>query len=402
MKRRGFLFLTGLSLLTACALILHSRTEQVLAQGPPGADMPPPQVTTAPVELKTHPVSFEYVGATSASKTIEIRARVQGFIESRDFQDGAWVETGEQLFTIDARPYEADQEIAAAQVQQAEARLQLAKQELERLRAVRTPGAVAATEIDLREAEVSSATANLRLAKAQLEKARLNVEYTTVSAPLTGFVGKALKEIGSYVDSGANTLLTTMEQVEPLYVSFPMPESDYLAWKRETGEGKVVFAEGVDAPVVEVTLYDGRLFGERGVLDYEDVSVAQQTGTVELRATFANAEHVLKPGQFVKVRLSGWVRPDVLTVPQRAVSQSPRGAYVYVVNGDSKVEMRPVTLGAQAEDGWELLDGVQVGEQVIVEGLTKVRPGTEVAVGPPPGTPPAQGQDAAPGSKQQT
>ncbi len=361
----------------------------LLAQGPPGGKKMPPQVGLAPAVVKTVPVSFEYVGLTEASKTVEVRARIQGFLDTREFQDGAFLEEGARLFSIDPRPFEADRDVAAAQVAQAEARLRLAEQELARLKAVRTPGAVAAADVDQREAEAAGAAASLRLAKAQLKKTELNLDYTKVDAPLTGFIGKAEKEAGSYVDSAQNSLLAVMWQVDPLYVTFKVSETDFLLWRRGEKEGALTLAGGRTMPDVAITLLDGTPFGEPGVLDYENTGVDTQTGTVGLRATFKNGDRALKPGQFVKVRLSGWERPNVLTVPLRAVGQTPKGPVVFVVGPDSKAQERVVKTGEWAGDDWIILEGLEAGDQVIVEGLTKVREGAEVSTGPPPGAPDA-------------
>lgn len=359
----------------------------LFAQGPPGGKKTPPQVGLAPAVVKTVPVSFEYVGLTEASKTVEVRARIQGFLDTREFQDGAFLEEGARLFSIDPRPFEADRDVAAAQVAQAEARLRLAEQELARLKAVRTPGAVAAADVDQREAEAAGAAASLRLAKAQLKKTELNLDYTKVDAPLTGFIGKAEKEAGSYVDSAQNSLLAVMWQVDPLYVTFKVSETDFLLWRRGEKEGALTLAGGRTVPDVAITLLDGTPFGGSGVLDYENTGVDTQTGTVELRATFKNGDRALKPGQFVKVRLSGWERPNVLTVPLRAVGQTPKGPVVFVVGPDSKAQERVVKTGEWAGDDWIILEGLEAGDQVIVEGLTKVREGAEVSTGPPPGAP---------------
>jgi len=359
----------------------------LFAQGPPGGKKMPPQVTLAPAVVKTVPVSFEYVGLTEASKTVEVRARIQGFLETREFQDGAYLKEGTRLFTIDPRPFEADRDVAAAQVAQAAARLRLAEQELARLKAVRTPGAVAAADVDQREAEAAGAAASLRLAEAQLKKAELNLDYTRVSAPLTGFIGKAQKEAGSYVDSAQNSLLAVMHQVDPLYVTFKVSEADFLAWRRGEKEGALALAGGRKVPDVAITLLDGTPFGESGTLDYENTGVDTQTGTVELRATFKNGDRALKPGQFVKVNLSGWERPNVLTVPRRAVGQTPKGPVVYLVGPDSKAQERVVRTGEWSGEDWIILEGLEAGDQVIVDGLTKVRAGTEVSTGPPPGAP---------------
>jgi membrane fusion protein (multidrug efflux system) len=360
-------------------LLLGLVAHTVAAQGPPGGALPPPPVTLGTVEIKTIDVAYEYVGITQASKTVEVRARVQGFLETRDFLDGAYVKESARLFTIDPRSFKADREIAAAQVEEAESRLHLAEQEVKRMQSVKQPGAITQSDLDQKIAEQSSAVAALRLAKAQLSKADLELSYATVTAPLTGFAGKAQKEIGSLVDSAQNSLLTTMQQVDPLYVSFQVSESDYLTWKHEVKGGQLVLAQGDQAPHVEITLLDGSPFENEGVLDFENVNLNTQTGTVELRATFKNEGNVLKPGQFVKVHLKGWQRPNTMTVPQRAVSQSPQGAYVYVVGPDNKAERRSIKAGDWAGKDWAVLDGLKEGERVIVEGLTKVRPGSTVA-----------------------
>jgi membrane fusion protein, multidrug efflux system len=351
----------------------------VEAQGPPGFTMPPPEVTLAKAEIKTIPISYEYVGMTEASKMVEVRARIQGFLETRDFQEGAFIKEGARLFTIDPRSFKADQQIALAQVEQAEARLRLAEQDVKRMQSVRQPGAIAQSDLDQKIAEQSSAAAALRVAKAQLAKAELELSYTSVTAPLTGFVGKAQKEIGSLVDSAQNSLLTTMQQVDPLYVSFQVSESDYLTWKRELKSGQLLPTQDDKSPSIEITLLDGTPFENSGVLDFENTSLNIQMGTVELRGTIQNTDRMLKPGQFVKVHLKGWNRPNTLVVPQRSVSQSPQGSYVYVVGADSKAERRSVKTGLWVGKDWIILDGLKEGERVIVEGLTKLQPGMTVA-----------------------
>ncbi len=354
------------------------------AQGPPGA-MPPPQVTLAPVETKTVPLAYEYIGMTEASKIVEIRARIQGFIETRDFEEGALIEEGTRLFSIDPRSFKADREIAAAQVEQAEARQRLAEQEIKRLRAVRDPGAVAATDLDQKIADEATAAATLRLAKAQLAKAELELSYTIVKAPLTGLIGKAQKEIGSLVDSGQNSLLATMRQVDPLYASFIVSETDFLAWRNDEQKGTILLEDGLKEPYLEMKFPDGTVYPKRGRINFEDTAVKTQTGTIEFRGIFENPEHTLKPGQYVKIRIRGWQRPNTLTIPQRAVEQSPQGAFVYVLAEGNKAERRPVKVGTWAEKDWIVLDGLKEGERVIVEGLTRVRPGMTVSTEAPPG-----------------
>ena len=359
--------------------IVLSAVAAMAAGGPPGAGgpPPPPEVAVMTVQPETIPVWFSYVGVTAASKRVEIRSRVQGFLDSRDFEEGARIEEGTVLFTIDPRPFEADLQVAKAQVQQAESRLELAATEVKRLQSVTVPGAIAESDLDQQLAERTNAAASVRLAEAQLAKAELEVGYTTVKAPLTGYIGKALKEIGSLVDASQNSLLAEMSQVDPMYVSFRVSERDYLAWRTDVNEGTLILANGEEA-YLEITLLDGTVFEGRGDIDFEDVSVDVLTGSVEMRASFANPDFTLKPGQFVKARIVGWMRPDTLTVPQRAVSQSPQGAYVYVVGEDKKASLRHITAGSWSAENWIVESGVKAGDQVIVEGLVKVQPGIEV------------------------
>lgn len=380
---RGLRGMSARWMSSALVMALALSAGIVEAQGPPGGALPPPQVTVVSAEVKTAPVLYEYVGLSQPSKTVEIRARIQGFLETRDFQEGAYLKQGDRLFTIDRRSFEADREVAAAQVEQAETRLHLAEQETDRLQSVRQPGAITQTDLDQKVAAQASARAALRLAKAQLAKADLELSYTEVTAPLTGYIGKALKDVGSLVDAGQNSLLAVMQQVDPLYVSFQVSEADFLAWRHGEKDGSLVLITGADGPRVEITLLDGAPVEQEGELDFENVNIDPKTGTVELRATFENSERTLKPGQFVKVRVKGWERPNSLVVPLRAVSQAPQGAYVYVVNSENKVERRPIRTGAWSDKDWVVLEGLTEGERVIVEGLTKVRPGSPVTIADP-------------------
>lgn len=371
-------------LFLASLFVLSQPTAHAFQGGPHGAP-PPPEVAFITVETRTLPVYYEYIGVTEASKTVEIRARIQGFLESRDFQEGAVITEGTTLFTIDPRSFQADMQIAIAQVEQAEARLKLAEQEVKRLNSVTVPGAIAESDLDKQVAEQKNAAALLRLAKAEKDKAELELSYTTVKAPLTGFIGKALKEIGSLVDSGQNSLLAVMTQVDPIYVSTRVSEREYLGWRNQVEEGTVIL-DGDNAQYVEITLLDGSIYSERGELNFTDTTLDATTGTVELRASFANPERRLKPGQFVKSRLMGWVRPNTIAVPQRAVSQSPQGAYVFVIGEGEKAELRIITPGPWSNQDWIVENGLKPGERVIVEGLTKVQPG--IVVVPTPYTAP--------------
>ncbi|MCC6695998.1 MAG: efflux RND transporter periplasmic adaptor subunit [Candidatus Hydrogenedentes bacterium] len=377
---------------TTLLTLLVSLGTSSIAQGPPQGPPPPPEVAVITVEPKTVPMVFDYVGVTEASKVVEVRARIQGFLETRDFEEGALVDEGTPLFTIDPRSFKADTDIALARVEQAVTRLKLAEQDVNRLKAVKVPGAIAETDLDKAMAEQDDAAASLRLSKAQLAKAELEQSYTVVKAPLTGFVDKAEKEIGSLVDAGQNSLLTIMRQVDPIYVSFQMSERAFLEWRGELDKGLLVLAEGTE-PSVRITLLDKTEYALPGHINFESAAMSLGTGAVELRATFENPDQRLKAGQFVNIHMNGYVRPNTLTVPQRAVSQSPQGAYVYVVDAENKAEFRIIKPGKWTGRDWIVESGLEPGERVVVEGLIKVQPG--IPVNPVPYSPepaPAQAQ----------
>jgi membrane fusion protein (multidrug efflux system) len=354
-------------------------TNASLAQ--PGGPPPPPPVTFVVVAPRSMPVSFDFVGVTEASKVVEIRARVQGFLDSRDFEEGALVEAGKQLYKIDPRPFEADLDIAKARVTQAEARVNLAEKEVARLKSVSVPGAIAQSDLDKQLAEQSDAAAALSLAKAQLAKAELELGYTVIEAPLTGYVGKTLKEIGSLVDQAQNGLLTVMHQVDPIYVSYQMTERDYLRWRSLEADGSYQ-VNGGGTPYLEITLLDGTTYPVQGTLDFESTTVNTGMGSLELRATFENPDRKLKPGQFVRAHMRGYQRPNTIAVPQRAVSESPQGSYVYVLKDDNTAELRIVEPGSWSGADWIIESGISAGEKVIVDGVTKVQPGTAVTPAP--------------------
>lgn len=363
-------------LLAACLIALVA--PRALHAQPPGmAPPPPPEVSVSTVKAEALPIAYSYVGVTSPSKTVEIRARVQGFLESRDFEEGALVKKDEILFNIDRLSFEADVDITKAQVQQAESRVKLAEQDSKRLKSVEVPGAIAGSDIDRQDADLANAVASLRLAKATQAKAELELGYTRVKAPLTGFIGKAEKEIGSLVDPGQNSLLTTIKQMDPFYVSVRISEREFLALRAAEASGTQALPANESAHM-EIAFADGSAYAEHGTLNFEAAALNTETGTVELRAAFPNPDNVVKAGQFVNATLRGWVRGDTIAVAQRAVSQSPKGAYVYVVAADNKAEMRPVVAGAWVGEQWIIEKGLNVGDRVIVEGLMKVRPGSVV------------------------
>jgi membrane fusion protein (multidrug efflux system) len=368
----------GLHLIAGCA-------DRKVA--PPPAP-PPPEVAVMTVEARTIPIEYENVGRTEASKTVEIRARVAGFLLERTFEEGKAVTEGDLLFRIDPRQYEANLEIARARLAQARATERLAQIDADRFREGAATGATTQREIDQAETELASARASVSLATAEVAKAELDLSYTSILSPVTGEIGRAMKDVGTYLDAGDNSLLAVATQTDPMYVTFPVSERDWLTWREDVERGVIRAAyTGPDgkppdaahpAPPVRVSLLDGTPYPESGRLTFFAPSVDPRTGTTTARAEFANPAGVLKAGQFVRATIYGWERPGSIVVPQRAVIQNPMGSSVMVVGAEEKVEVRPVTVGPWKGDGWLILDGLRPGERVIVEGIAKAPPGTAV------------------------
>jgi membrane fusion protein (multidrug efflux system) len=270
--------------------------------------------------------------------------------------------------------------------------------------------AVSQKELDDAVSAEQVAEAEMKAARARLNEAKLNLDYTRVEAPITGTTSRAAVSEGALV-SGPNVLLTTITQSDPMYVIFGIPDRDQIALRRDIEAGLVKLpADG--RLKATVRLADGSAYAREGVLNFRDLRVNSQTGTSEARAEFPNPGNLLRPGEFVRVTLHGAVRPSAITVPQRAVLESPKGKYVYVVNAESKAEPRPVEVGAWTGEDWVILSGLKPGERVVVDGVMKLQlmgpAGGPVQIGDPaaagaPGAPGkgkgAAGKDAKGGDK---
>lgn len=352
------------------------------ASGPP----PAPEVAATVVTPVTAPGIYEFIAQTAASRTVEVRARVQGFLLKRHFEEGGKVKEGDLLFTIDPRSFEADLQIARASLAQAKAAQALTESNLGRVKQGVESGGLPKAELDKAVAQNDEALAQIKLAEANVINADLELSYTRVTSPVSGTVGRAQKQEGSLVDSGANSLLVESQQVDPIYVNFNVSERDVLQWRSDVATGRIQLVSEKNLPT-EITLSDGTVYNEQGNINFIDVKVDPMTGTAMIRATFPNPEQKLLPGQFVKLRLLGVTRPNVLTVPQEAVVSTPGGTFVYIIDKDSKIERRPITLGDWLGSDWIVEHGVKPGERVMVDNLQKVQPGMAVklaAAAPPP------------------
>ncbi|HEY4999808.1 MAG TPA: efflux RND transporter periplasmic adaptor subunit, partial [Usitatibacter sp.] len=363
--------------------------------------MPPALVAVKEVKPATVPVEFEYPAQTAGSREAEVRSRVGGILLKRNYEEGAAVRAGQSLFTIDSAPYEAAAASADADVAAAEARFSNATRTANRLKPLYAAKAVSQKDYDDAVSAEEVANADLKAARGRLATARLNLGYTKVESPISGLTSRSLKSEGTLI-AGPADLLTTVTQVDPIYVNFGLSESEQASLGREAAAGTLVLPKGGRFEVA-LKFEDGRIYSRAGRLVFTDVRVNNQTGTSDARAEVPNPAGEVRPGQFVRVILKGAQRPNAIAVPQRAVMEGPQGKLVYVVGKDGKAEPRPVTLGEWTGTDWTVLSGLNAGDQVIVDGLVKVFPGAPVQVGdasaPPPGAAPGKGPSPQPSPK---
>jgi len=340
----------------------------------------PAEVNVIAVAPRTLPVTFEYAGQVAGSREAEVRPRVGGILISRNFREGTPVKKGESLYSIDPAPYEAVLARAEADVAAAEAREQQAKRNAARLKPLLAEKAVSQKEFDDAVSGESIGEADLKAARARLMEARLNVGYTKVESPISGIASRSLRSEGSLVP-GPDALLTTVVQVDPIWVNFGVSDNEQARLQKEADAGRLELPKG--GFEVEVRLADGSVFGKKGKLNFSDVRISAATGTREARVELPNPDARLRPGEFVRVVLKGATRPNALTIPQKAVLEGPQGKFVYVVGEKGAAEPRPVELGEWAGADWVVLKGLQPGDKVIVDGLMKLGPGAPVKIAEP-------------------
>jgi len=337
---------------------------------------PPPEVKVAVVLQRDVPVHVEAIGETRGNTEIEIRARVEGFIESVDYKEGTLVEKGQLLYTIDALPFEA--RLAQSKASQAESEAQLARahQDVARYEPLVAKNAISREEYETAVALEKAAAATVEAEKALVEQAQIDLSYCKVTAPDSGLAGRTEVYAGTLVGRGDSTLLTRISRVDPIHVRFSFPERDYLALARKRGGG--VKPETGSTTLFELITADGNVFPAPGTLVFVDRNVDAQTGTIMAEAAFANPGEILRPGQYARVRATIEQRPGAILVPQRAV-QEMQGVYSVMVlaQGDT-VEQRLVMPAERIGSLWVIGSGLKAGERILVEGLQKVRPGVKV------------------------
>jgi len=355
----------------ACFAVLLSGCGKKAAPGAP----PPPEVTVLAVQRQTIPGQYEWVAQAAASKSVEVRAQVSGVIIERPYVEGTDVPKGKVLFRIDPRTYQANYESARARLAEAEAQFANAERTLNRLKPLLEERAVAQQDVDNAQAAYDQAHAAVLDAKAEADAAKKNYDDTFVRAEVHGRAGRALMEVGA-LTSGPTEQLTTVDQVDPIYVYFNPSDQDVLRWRRDIAAKRLVLPGGVLD--VQVTLADGSVYGQTGKLDFIALTLQPATSALQLRAEFPNRRHSLLPGQFVRVRLLGVKRQGAILVPQRAVLQGLNGPFIYVMGDSDKVTARDVGASAWQGTQWLIDGGLRAGDRVIVDGVQKIAPGRPV------------------------
>jgi len=361
-----FLVVLSAIVVAACSEGDARQKKDDSAKAAPAA-VPVSVLAVAPREV---PVTFEAVGRTEGSREVQVRARVAGILEQQLFTEGDPVKAGAPLFRIERAPFEIELEQQRAALAQEKARLELARQELERLKGLADRRAISQREADQAASTLQQSTAAVQLAQARVRQAELNLSYTSVEAPIGGITGRAQQSIGSLVSPAADaSLLTSIVRTDPLWVRFALSEAEFARLR----------AKEAKAPEVKMEMADGSVYARSGKLNFAASTVDANLGTVQLRAEFANADLRVLPGQYVRVQVIAG-REQAIVVPQAAVQQNESGRFVWLVDADGKAAPRNIRAGNWVGKDWVVLDGLKPGDKVITDNLVRLRPGAPVQI----------------------
>ncbi len=358
-------------LLCLCLLVLAGCGKST-GNGPP--QMPPPEVGVVTVQPQNSPLTRDLVGRLSAYRSADVRARVGGVLLKHDYEEGTDVTRGQVLFQFDPAPLQAELNAAEASLAQAQASWTNNKVTAQRVRELAPKGYVSKADLDNALAAERSSAAAVQAARANVETARINLGYANVTAPIAGRAGQQQVTEGALVGSGAATLLTTVEQIDPLYVNFTLSVESLENMRQAQSEGNVTLA-GQNKASVRITLPDGSTYAEPGTVDFSAATVNPATGSVDLRATIPNPKHKLLPGMYVTLQANLGQRHKVFVLPQQAVQRDTTGAYVMTVGADNKVVRKDVTTADMRDGDWVISGGLKAGDKVVVSGIQNVKEG---------------------------
>jgi len=380
------LALSCVSLVVLMAGCGQGRTDAAHAAMPAAPALPAAVMQVAPQRV---PIAVEAVGQIEGSKEVEVRARVSGIVLKRLYHEGELLRAGAPMFKIDPAPFEIALAQAQAQLAQEQARNEQSRRESMRLKQLAAEKAISQKEYDDASSNLKLSHATLQAAAAKLREAELNLSYTSVAAPVSGVSGRAVRSEGSLITAGADSLLTNISQVDPIWVRFSLSESDLA----KLPQRRLIRGAQVE---VNLILADATRYPGKGRLNFAATQIDTRLGTQQLRAEFDNAKGQLLPGQFVRVQLVAGQRDNVFLVPQTAVMEAEAGYMLFVLDKEGKAALRPVQLGDWIGSDWMVLGGLAAGDRVIVDNLLKLRPGAAVSpLAPGEGKPAKAGTAAA-------
>ncbi|HEX5330000.1 efflux RND transporter periplasmic adaptor subunit [Sulfuricurvum sp.] len=368
--------LSTITLSTALILAISGceRPKAAGMQKPPEGPVP---VTTTEVKMGDFPAILQATGQTQAYNTVQIYARVNGYLQHRSYTEGSFVNKGDTLFVIDPSDLKNSLESAKAAYDLASANYTNAKAVLERIKPLAQANAASQQELDTATANERNSAAALSAAKASLNQSKLNLSYTAIKAPMSGFVDKSKIDVGTYVAAGANGLLTTVYQTDPMYVNFTFSENQKLARQNAIASGKLT-APKDGKYEIELTLSDGTTLARKGSINFIAPFVDSTTGNITYRAEIDNSDHKLLPGQFVQVKVKGMEWKNALYVPQKTLLTGEKGKFVYGIEANKTVSPKPVVVGEWVGENILIESGVKAGDKIAADSLPKLKPGAEI------------------------
>jgi membrane fusion protein (multidrug efflux system) len=340
---------------------------------------PPAEVTAVTLAPQTVPVNVEFVAQVESSHQVDILARVSGFLDKIVYKEGELVKAGQVMFQIDPKPFQAQVAAARGEVENRKAQLWTAKANLDRVKPLAEQDAASKSDLDNAIGDVQSAEAELASASANLDKAELDLGYTTIAAPVTGVSGEALFREGAYLSAGTSGRLSYVAKIDPIWVTFSVSQNQMAQRQQEVAAGQLIRPPDMQYQV-ELELSDGSRYPYLGKLNFISPTFSQETGTFLIRSELANPDGALRPGMFVKATVKGETRPNAIVVPQKAVQQTDNGHVVYLASPQGTAEIRPVIVGDWVGNDWVIKHGLKAGEQVIVDGFQRLKPGAPVKV----------------------
>ncbi len=353
--------------------------------------VPPKQIADIKIEAvkkKDIPLNFEFIGRAEASKEVEIRSRVSGILEKRLYQEGSEVVVGERLFKIEEGKFSANLNSADGSVKKERANFEKLSKEKARFDKLLKIKAISQKEYDDVFYEYKQAEANLSIAEANLKNAILDLEYTNVNSPISGITSKALKFEGTYIDVNKDSLLTQVVQIDPIYINFNLAEADYLELKKNIASSSSngsTNLENKSGTKIELYFSGGQKFEYDGRITFSDPQINKETGLIEARAEFSNSKNQVLPGQFVNLKIKGAKIKNAITVPLKAITtvgdeKANNERSIFVLDGSNQPVLRKVKVGYFDKDKIQVVDGLKLGERVVIEGQNKIRPGAEVKI----------------------